>query len=592
MRHVRPPWCCMKRFRFAYRGRLFTVSACRSRREAASFAVSALGCRPSIAEAALSLGQVRAIVDSFDLVYCDPAPSASTTILLQRRYGRGTLALRVPVCMFYYVTVAVEELWCSEEVRTGHLEIAALRARLRALAVPGDVHTPAFWACGQAWYPAAPLVAPVATFPAVAAALLALPGADRSGAPAFRRMWAFACRLLSGEDGVVQLHLRAHGRSHYLPVRLIDSIPAAAALDALAAAMPDTPDEFRPAWDILCRRWRAPPSMDIPAELRFGPGLTYDAAPAAWAPRPYPEDAPQMQVWPDPPRPPPPHYCCICGLSFNDHLAWTTHLQEHGGASGFRRQALALEGNSWPRGISGGRVRRAMWTSATNFTHLLGATDVCASCALEPPEISLTTCDLRPLSPALHGLLSGRAYLERHTSLYPEPVTSPHFVGLPWGVLQQAGVPVPSPFADPMVPDVWLLHLRPAHREAWDHNCARVELPLLVPLCSDCQRGLKAVPPRLPAPALANGNLALPPPQCLLDLSLAEQLFVSRGFTVRRLRTLPGPTAEADRQRALHGSTVSFPQSSGRVFEALPPPIADAAEWLTAAWLPRAFSLF
>ena len=112
VRHVRPPSCCMKRFRSAYRERLFTVSACRSRREAASFAVSALGCRPSMVEAAFSFGQVRAIVESFDLVYCDPAPSVSTTILLQRRYGTGTVALRVPVCMFYYVTVAVEELWC------------------------------------------------------------------------------------------------------------------------------------------------------------------------------------------------------------------------------------------------------------------------------------------------------------------------------------------------------------------------------------------------------------------------------------------------------------------------------------------------
>ena len=99
VRHVRPPSCCMKRFRFAYRERLFTVSACRSRREAASFAVSALGCRPSMVEAAFSFGQVRAIVESFDLVYCDPAPSVSTTILLQRRYGTGTVALRVPVCM-------------------------------------------------------------------------------------------------------------------------------------------------------------------------------------------------------------------------------------------------------------------------------------------------------------------------------------------------------------------------------------------------------------------------------------------------------------------------------------------------------------
>ena len=81
----------MKRFRFAYGARQFAISACRSRREAASFALFTSGSYRSMVEAAFSYGQVRAIVESFDLVYGDPTTDGMDLLLGTGCVGEGQI---------------------------------------------------------------------------------------------------------------------------------------------------------------------------------------------------------------------------------------------------------------------------------------------------------------------------------------------------------------------------------------------------------------------------------------------------------------------------------------------------------------------
>ena len=77
---------------------------------------------------------------------------------------------------------------------------------------------------------------------------------------------------------------------------------------------------------------------------------------------------------------------------------------------------------------------------------------------------------------------------------------------------------------------------------------------------------------------LTNG---LPMPETICDLTFAETLFIARAFTVKRLHTLPGPSAPEHRQRGFSGNVVSFPQNSATIFATLPRHPDEAAELLT-----------
>ena len=159
------------------------------------------------------------------------------------------------------------------------------------------------------------------------------------------------------------------------------------------------------------------------------------------------------------------------------------------------------------------------------------------------------------------------------------------FVGLPLETLVQAGVPPPAPFHSD-ISDAWLLHLQEPFLAEWKCNAGDDKAPLRCPLCKQCNAGLRAAPARLIGRALANGNLCLPLPRPLLDLSFAEKLFLARGFTVKRLHTLPGPTAPVDRQRALTGNVISFPQNAAHIVGSLPRHPREAAELLTVFFAP------
>ena len=118
-------------------------------------------------------------------------------------------------------------------------------------------------------------------------------------------------------------------------------------------------------------------------------------------------------------------------------------------------------------------------------------------------------------------------------------------------------------------------------KAAWNCNAAGTDAPLKLPLCPDCHRAFESVPPRLPPRALSNGNLCLPAPPLLQELTFAEQLFVAWGFTQHRLHTLPQQAAPEHRQRATYGNLICFLQSSAEVFGILSRPVSEANELLT-----------
>lgn len=82
---------------------------------------------------------------------------------------------------------------------------------------------------------------------------------------------------------------------------------------------------------------------------------------------------------------------------------------------------------------------------------------------------------------------------------------------------------------------------------------------------------------------MANNNACVPPPPELRDLSLGEQIFVARGFAVRRLRTLTTSGDPAARQRGLRGtaSAIAFPQNAATVFSTLPLSAARLSDYLS-----------
>lgn len=107
--------------------------------------------------------------------------------------------------------------------------------------------------------------------------------------------------------------------------------------------------------------------------------------------------------------------------------------------------------------------------------------------------------------------------------------------------------------------------------------------PLLCTACDACATFVSARRPTVPPCALANNNVCLPPPPELQGLSLGEQMFIARGFAVRRLRALTTSGDPQSRQRGLLGtaSAIAFPQNACSILTALPVRAADLAEYLS-----------
>ena len=262
---------------------------------------------------------------------------------------------------------------------------------------------------------------------------------------------------------------------------------------------------------------------------------------------------------------------------------WTQHVETHGGFAAYRAALIATDVASWPRPIAPEEIRANVQTYTRDFHTIMGHSAVlCACCATESPRSGAHIVNLRDASFAveqLHPLLSAVAYHSRLSASAPSPSTM--FSGMPLSAILEACVPVPAEVVSAASPeDGWILHMDTRACEAWKSSSQTAD-PLLLPLCSDCHRWLTGCPPRLPPQALANGNLCLPLPPELLDLTLGEQLFLARGHTVQRLHTLPAQSAPEARQQGLRGNVISFPQSSAEVFSRLPPDPALAADFLT-----------
>ena len=159
------------------------------------------------------------------------------------------------------------------------------------------------------------------------------------------------------------------------------------------------------------------------------------------------------------------------------------------------------------------------------------------------------------------------------------------FVGIPWDVLRKTCVKVPQfgPLIDATETwDGWLLYFATeAEKQAWDKAAVESPADLSCPCCKKCHKSLNASSPQLPPEAIANDNWSGPVPPELSDLTEAEIIFISRGFTVRSLKQLRRVGDPSSRQYGLLGSTVSFPHEGASVLQQLPRTAASACELLT-----------
>ena len=85
----------------------------------------------------------------------------------------------------------------------------------------------------------------------------------------------------------------------------------------------------------------------------------------------------------------------------------------------------------------------------------------------------------------------------------------------------------------------------------------------------------------MPQYALANDMWAGPVPRELQDLTDAEQMFISRGFTFTQLHAIPARCDPASRQTHPQGHTVSVPRNSAVLLAMLPLDVGRVREFLT-----------
>lgn len=118
-------------------------------------------------------------------------------------------------------------------------------------------------------------------------------------------------------------------------------------------------------------------------------------------------------------------------------------------------------------------------------------------------------------------------------------------------------------------------------RTTWERDAANPSASLTIQMCPECAVALAKSKPTLPALALANDTFSLPPPPELQDLSLGEQLFISRGFALRRLRSLAATNDPLSRQKGIIGTAIAFPQDPTTVLRALPSTAEHIADYIS-----------
>ena len=439
------------------------------------------------------------------------------------------------------------------------MSLAEARLQLKNLVMVGSAAVPAVRAVQKLWKAPPSIPLPCLPFSSLGRSLASCRELLQGTLTAkhFEHLWAALWANASSTIVIPPVHCEAFGqRFRFWPQRST-ALEASLRGISLQLNLPPSAAAFELLWADLKAQYEGQPGNNLPEEQLFCPPRfeSYNVAPAALAPIHYSQDA---AIRPSPSSPP-------------------------ADIAAARRDELAAAAQAWPQPTDASRVRETTQQFANRFwTQMNHPLQACAVCALPSTAIQVSLHNLREeffQLASLHLLLSGRRYVADHSGLYPHMCPA-GFIGLPVDTVLQAGVPVPLECMAPIV-DTWLLHLTSPQKETWAAQAISNATPLEAPLCPDCASFLQGPNPRLPARALANGNLCLPLPPEIATLSVGEKVFLARGFTVRRLHSLPARAAPQNRQRALLGNTIAFPQNSADVFTVLPRHPEEAAELLT-----------
>ena len=577
-------------FRFRYRDRTYRASIATSRVDEATWELEALQIRFLGRTVDFLHGEFESIMQAFEAVYKYRQPLDWTTrTRLRWQYRRRPLQMTIPAELFFHATFQVLELFLQPAVRRETLEPSVLEQQMKTALIIGSPWTPAIWAFRRLWLLPDSVQRPCWQFQTLMPYFCSPHWtAEAATCTSFGFFWDACVTFLQGTDAFCPLRYPCLGRTWSLSVASSDIVEAAFQI-VVSAHAATTDSDFDTAYTALRARFNQRTPIVVPVASQFNVlGQNYFDHPAAMEPEPYG----LMDV----PTGPGPglahgtlkHWCRLCHYQTNEASEFAQHLtEEHDGPELYRLHCLQDFANAWPAPTSPQEIRACIASYADSFHDACASPgSYCGSCAAADPTVPLQLEDLRapPFQlQSLHDLLSARAYISTQT----EPIgpSRADFAGLTFDVLEPFTVSCPLltnglPCASPLT-DAWILFVSASEKTSWSTAAADPLAPLLLPLCQKCKEYLASAPPRLPPAALANGNLALPLPPPLRDLTIAEQTFIARGHNLIRLHTLPGRSQPEDRQSSLRGNVISFPQNAGTVFASLPRPLANAPEMLT-----------
>ena len=579
----------MVKLRLCYRDRVYRPSIVGTRLDEVNAELAWLLQQRAVADASLYHGQFEHISAALEVVFSQPnGPTTNMFAVVERNYQSSHVRIRVPLSFFFHATVAVESFFTLPTIREQELSLPVLRERLKRRPLWGSASTPMVFVWSTLWSLPSSVPIPVLQFPSLVEKIHHAPcvHSSLSTKAHFHKIWDAVTATLCIDCAMPTLSCRFFGRRWSLiPTRLL-CLDATLSFIEILQSPPVDILAMEAAWGRLHDEYCQSEAATLP------PGNVFDvdhptvqACPAARAPRAYHHEAlpfaDTSHRFGSKPEGRGCFWCRLCDWHSESEVEWAQHCEGHNGIDNVRLQHLAMESQAWPSVVPPVVVRHCMQTYAKHFwCDMSSKRRLCASCALPNTAVKLTDVDLRspPFDPiALHPCLSAREYVQRHSSLY-DMVSDPAFSGLDLETVLLAGVPVPASVQTCAV-DAWLLHLSPTQRDTWHAQAQHPHLPLHCILCEDCSFSLGRG--RLPARALANGNLCLSLPSSLQDLTIAECIFIARGYTVCRLKSLPGRVAPQDRQRGLTGNTISFPQNGAEVFQILPRSLQEAGALLT-----------
>eukprot|EP00913_Durusdinium_trenchii_P024108 g22641.t1 len=565
--------------RLRYRQSLRSVPIPAAAREAAEARYAALQAERAYLRRLWSPSQWDAICHAFEADFTFVShPDLSAVFRIRRRIQGRCVEVSVPVGLCLRATVLLESFLLDHPAAT----TVAVRTYLRDVTLVGDARCPAIRYRRHFYLLPAALVhsgldalfAAVAASPPVRDSLLPVPD--------FRVLWqALQTQAqLPPPTSLFRLRLQ-HFSCHVRPSCALDAALALAPLQALSSD-----SDISGPWHAFSLSWDA--SSSTSGHLFDPAAHSYASAPAAAAPRIFDGDSSRPLAPPSPPEPSAAWLCRFCSRSFSDQALFEDHLRRTHDCSltaypSLLRTAL---GHSFPRPADP-LVLRHILARFRSAAHAAWSTplQVCACCATTPSDPSPLPYNLRTPAfdlPALHDFLSAHGYVQRYRARLPASLPD-SFLGLTFPDLADHSLPAPAlPTLQHSFDDRWLLFLAdPSAREAWIAACHDSTLPLSVPLCLPCAAALQGPRASMPSRALANDNVHVPLPSDLRDLTPAEILFISRGFTLCRLITLPCRGPPQARQQALLGNVISFPQNSATLVPFLPRSLATVAEHVT-----------